>query len=308
MTRREPVGRPARTARPGISRRRSWDLGSARPPERRSPAVIRLAQIPLRPLVTAIARPVWIGREHLPERGGAILAGNHMGPFDALAYGHLLQASGIAPRFLAKGSLFDVPVLGALLRASGQVPVHRGSRDGRDALASARESLERGEIMMVFPEGTYTRDPEEWPMQARTGAARLALSTGAPLVPVAAWGSRRAWPVGRALPRPVPRRTLTMRIGAPIPALRGPGETEHAAAQRLTEQLMAAIAALLGETRGEEPPAVLHDPRRDPVRPEAGHRLDAEDRAVLRDAAAAASLRTEALEQARTAHTPGAGR
>ena len=286
-------------ARAEVSWRRSWDVGSARPPERRSPAVIRAAQIPLRPLVRAVAEPVWIGREHLPERGGAILAGNHMGPFDALAYGHLLQASGVAPRFLAKESLFEVPVLGTLLHARGQVPVHRGSREGRDALASAREALRRGEIMMVFPEGTYTRDPAEWPMRGRTGAARLALDTGVPLVPVASWGSRRAWPVGRALPRPVPRRTVTMRIGPPLPARRAAGESDHAAAQRLTEELMAAIAELLGRTRGETPPAVLHDPRRDPVRPEAGQRLSAEDRAVLRDAAAAASLRTEALELAR---------
>lgn len=278
---------------------RSWDVGTAREPARRAGLVIGLAQLPLRPLVTLLSRPQWQGTESFPATGAVIACGNHLSAFDPFGYGHLLQASGIAPRFLAKESLFRVPVLGALLRSARQIPVLRGTSRSGDALDAAREALGRGELLMVFPEGTYTRDPAEWPMRGRTGAARLALDTGVPLVPVASWGSRRAWPVGRALPRPVPRRTVTMRIGPPLPARRAAGESDHAAAQRLTEELMAAIAELLGRTRGETPPAVLHDPRRDPVRPEAGQRLSAEDRAVLRDAAAAASLRTEALELAR---------
>lgn len=264
----------------------SWDLGGARPPARRSGAVIRLAQLVLRPLVRALAVPRWIGTDSFPAAGGAIACGNHMGPFDALAYGHLLQASGIAPRFLAKEGMFRVPVLGALLRATGQVPVHRGGRAGGDALASARASLGRGEIMMVFPEGTYTRDPDGWPMRARTGAARLALETGSPLVPVACWGSRELWPVGRALPRPVPRRTITMRVGEPFHAVQHPGETVQQAALRTTEELMAAITELLSLTRGEQPPEQVHDPRRDPIRPESGQRLTRADRHRLRDEAA----------------------
>lgn len=271
---------------------RSWDLPGARTPERRAGAVIFLAQLPLRPLLSLLARPRWIGREHLPATGGAILAGNHTGPLDALAYGHLLQAGGIAPRFLAKEALFRVPLLGALLRASGQVPVHRGTRRGRDALSSAREALGRGEAMMVFPEGTYTRDPGEWPMRARTGAARLALSTGAPLVPIALWGSRAVWPIGAALPRPFPRRRLIARIGEPIRAEARPGESTQEASLRLTDELMEAITVLLAETRGQKPPATRHDPRRDPLRPESGQRLSAADRRRLALRAAVATTRS----------------
>lgn len=256
--------------RAAVPRTRSWDLGAARPPERRAGRVIFAVQLPLRPLIRLLAGRDWAGIENFPPRGQAVACGNHTGPFDALAYGHLLQASGIAPRYLAKDSLFRIPLLGTILRASGQIPVHRGTSRSRDALATAREALQRGELVMVFPEGTYTRDPDTWPMRARLGAARLALSTGAPLVPIACWGSHRLWPVGAWVPRLVPRHRLTMRVGEPIAAQRAPGETEQQAAVRLTDEVMAAITALLATIRGQTPPPVVHDPRRDGHRPEEG--------------------------------------
>jgi 1-acyl-sn-glycerol-3-phosphate acyltransferase len=290
--------RPGGTAREHrIRPLRSWGIGRARSPQRRAGAAIFLAQLPLRPLLALLTRPRWIGTENFPPQGGGIACGNHTGPLDALAYGHLLQGSGIAPRFLAKESLFRIPVLGALLRATGQVPVHRGTARGQDALASAREALHRDEIMMVFPEGTYTRDPELWPMQGKHGAARLALATGVPLIPIACWGSRRLWPVGRALPRPG-RGRIIMRVGEPLTAARAEGESESVAAQRLTAELMAAIAALLAETRGSEPPATLHDPRQDPVRPERGGKLTTAELHRLRDDAAAAIARALSADQA----------
>lgn len=250
--------------------RRRWDLGTARIPARRAGLVIGLAQLPLRPLLTVLTRPQWQGTAHFPARGGVIACGNHLSALDAFAYGHLLQASGIAPRFLAKESLFAVPGLGALLRAARQIPVRRGGRGGEGALSEARAALGRGELLMIFPEGTYTRDPALWPMQARTGAARLALETGAPLLPIATWGGRALWPVGSPLPRPGRGRRVQMRVGEPFTAAVREGETDQQAALRVTEELMARLAALLGELRGEQPPAVLHDGRRDAHRPEVG--------------------------------------
>ena len=249
---------------------RSWDVGTAREPARRAGLVIGLAQLPLRPLVTLLSRPQWQGAENFPASGAVIACGNHLSAFDPFGYGHLLQASGIAPRFLAKESLFRVPVLGALLRSARQIPVLRGTSRSGDALDAAREALARGELLMVFPEGTYTRDPELWPMQARLGAARLALSTGAPLLPIATWGGRGLWPVGSPVPRPGRGRRVRMRVGEPYTIAIGEGETEHEAAQRVTEDLMARIAALLGELRGLTPPDRLHDPRTDAHRPEIG--------------------------------------
>ncbi|WP_114855697.1 1-acyl-sn-glycerol-3-phosphate acyltransferase [Brachybacterium sp. YJGR34] len=249
---------------------RSWDVGRARPAPRRAGAVIDLAQIPLRPLLSLLARPRWQGVENLPATGPAIACGNHLSAFDPLGYGHLLQASGIAPRFLAKESLFRVPVLGTLLRQSRQIPVRRGTSRSGDALGDARAALGRGELLMIFPEGTYTRDRHLWPMQGRYGAARLALETGAPLVPIASWGSRALWPVGSPVPHPGPGRRVQMLVGEPFTVSRREGETSQQAVRRVTEELMARIAELLGRLRGETPPAVLHDGSMDAHRPEIG--------------------------------------
>lgn len=249
---------------------RSWDIGAARVPARRAGPIIGLAQLPLRPLLTLLSRPRWRGTENLPQSGPVIACGNHLSAFDPFGYGHLLQAGGIAPRFLAKDSLFRIPVLGRILRAARQIPVHRGTSRSRDALASAREALERGELIMLFPEGTYTRDRELWPMQARLGAARLALETGAPLLPIAAWGGRALWPVGSPLPRPRPGRRVQMLVGSPYTVSVHEGETVHQAAVRVTEDLMGRIVALLAELRGQQPPTTLHDGRRDAHRPEVG--------------------------------------
>ena len=249
---------------------RSWDIGTARIPPRRAGAVIFLAQIPLRPLITLLSRPRWRGTEHLPQAGPMIACGNHLSAFDPFGYGHLLQAGGIAPRFLAKDVLFRIPLLGMLLRAARQIPVRRGTSRSSDALADARASLERGELIMLFPEGTYTRNRELWPMQARTGAARLALETGAPLLPIATWGGRALWPVGSPVPRPGPGRRVQMLVGEPFTVSMLDGETMHEAALRVTGELMVRITGLLGELRGQQPPTALHDGRTDTHRPEVG--------------------------------------
>ncbi|MGO2193738.1 MAG: lysophospholipid acyltransferase family protein [Brachybacterium sp.] len=250
---------------------RSWDIGTARRPERQAGLVIGLAQLPLRPLIALLSRPRWQGVERLPQEAGAVIAcGNHLSAFDAFGYGHLLQAHGIAPRFLAKETLFRVPVLGALLRAARQIPVRRGTSRSSDALADARAALARGELIMLFPEGTYTRDRELWPMRGRVGAARLALNTGAPLLPIATWGGRALWPVGSPLPRPRPGRHVQMLVGEPFTVSQLDGETTQQAALRVTEELMMKIAELLGQLRGQQPPQELHDGRTDAHRPEVG--------------------------------------
>lgn len=258
--------RPVRGSR--ISLARSWGLPGARTPARRAGWVVGLAQIPLRPLVNLLTDVDIRGRENLPAEGGFLACGNHLGPFDALAYAYLMQTSGIAPRFLVKDSLLRVPVLAAMLRSTQQIPVHRGTARSGEALASARAALARGEGIMVFPEGTFSRDPEQWPMRGRLGAARLALATGVPLIPIACWGSHRLLPDGAWLPRPRPR--LTLWIGEPMEVDRHENETERDAEVRITDQLMRTITRMLAQIRGEEPPVTLHDPDADPYRPEAG--------------------------------------
>ena len=241
-----------------------------RDPSRRSGAVVGTVQWVLRPLACLAVARHWTGAENLPATGAAIVVGNHTGPFDALAYGHLLQAHGIPARFLGKHTLFTIPVLGTLLRWSRQIPVVRGDSRSEDALSAARAALGRGEVIVIFPEGSYTRDPDRWPMRGRTGAARLALETGAPVIPIACWGSADFWPVHARCPRLLPRRCIRMMVGPGRRITARPGESGLEAARRGTAEIQSDLVGHLARIRGERPPDVLHDPTQDHHRPEAG--------------------------------------
>ena len=227
----------------------------------------------IRPLVkvlNAVLQPLsrrdWSGQEHLPPTGGVIVVANHISNADPLALGQFLAYSGRWPRFLAKSSLFGVPGFGRLLRRVGQIPVERGSSRSVDALAAARVSLEQGRAVVVYPEGTITRDPDLWPMRGRTGAARLALATTFPVVPVAQWGAEE-FLRGPALgvPRVWARPTLRLRVGPPVDLddLRD-RPRDAAVLAEATERIMAALTGLLAELRGEPAPAVRFDPRARP--------------------------------------------
>lgn len=226
----------------------------------------------IRPLVKALnlvlaplSRRDWDGQERLPPAGGLIVVANHISNADPLALGQFLAYTGRWPRFLAKSSLFRVPGVGGLLRGAGQIPVERGGSHAVDALGAARTALEAGRTVVVYPEGTITYDPELWPMRGRTGAARLALATGRPVVPVGQWGAQeflRGRHVG--LPRFWVRPTLRVVVGTPVPLddLRGRA-VDAAVLREATERIMAALTGLVEQLRGEPAPAVRFDPRAD---------------------------------------------
>ena len=224
----------------------------------------------IRPLVkvlNAVLQPLsrrdWSGQENLPASGGVIVVANHISNADPLALGQFLAYSGRWPRFLAKSSLFGVPGFGRLLRRVGQIPVERGSSRSVDALAAARVALEQGRAVVVYPEGTITREPDLWPMRGRTGAARLALATSFPVVPVAQWGAEE-FLHGPTLgvPRVWARPTLRLKVGPPVELddLRG-RRADAALLAEATERIMAALTSLLEELRGETAPAARFDPR-----------------------------------------------
>ena len=224
----------------------------------------------IRPLVKALnvvvaplSRRDWQGQDRLPASGGLIVVANHISNADPLALGQFLAYSGRWPRFLAKSSLFAVPVLGGLLRGAAQIPVERGGSRAVDALAAARTALEAGRAVVVYPEGTITFDPDLWPMRGRTGAARLALSTGCPVVPVGQWGAEEFLRGRRlGLPRFWARPTLRMRVGPAVELddLRG-REVDAAVLREATDRIMAALTALVEELRGTAAPPVRFDPR-----------------------------------------------
>jgi 1-acyl-sn-glycerol-3-phosphate acyltransferase len=226
-----------------------------------SPAWRLISVIILRPLIRALMKHDTHGREHIPREGGMILATNHLSYADVFAVALFSYESGRYPVFLAKSSLFKTKILGYVLRKLGQLPVYRGQTDAALVLKDAEQGLRDGACVIFYPESTITRDPAQWPMTAKTGVARLALATGAPVIPVAHWGAQDVLPYGSARPRLLPRKTVHMIAGPPVDLSGSAGKPLNGETLRAaTEVIMADITAQLAGLRGEEPPAIPYDP------------------------------------------------
>ncbi len=216
----------------------------------------------VKPLLLLFTKRDWRGREHLPRTGGVIIAPNHLSNIDPVLFAHYAYNNGRWPVYMAKGSLFGFPVLGTVLRKLRQIPVARGRADAALSLKAAEQALAEGACVIVYPEGTVTRDPDLWPMVAKTGVARLALATGAPVIPVAHWGAQVMLPYGREKhPRLFPRTTFRVLAGPPVDLSRYAGKPLRGTVLReATADIMAAVTGLLAELRGEQPPEVPYDP------------------------------------------------
>ena len=233
--------------------------GSGRPTRAERLGYVAPAAV-IRPAMRALVRQQWEHTERLP-RDGAILAVNHISEIDPLSVAHMVYNQGLLPTIMAKTELWKVPVLRQALQATRMIPVER-TRDGGRSLEAARQALASGRVIVVYPEGTVTRDPEGWPMTARTGAVRLALQTGAPLVPVGQWGIQELLPYPSRSLRPFPRRTARMRVGHPVDLSDLRDRPLTAAVLRTgTDRMMDAITQLVAELRGEPAPDGRWDPR-----------------------------------------------
>jgi len=229
----------------------------------------------LRPLLMLAMKYRWQGKEYLPRTGGAILAPNHLSYADwpsvawfSYVYGHRY------PVFMIKSAVFEVKVLGPIMYKLGQLPVYRGRGDAGLVLRQAEQALRAGAYVVVYPEGTATRDPDLWPMAGKTGAARLALTTGAPVIPIAHWGAQDVLPYGSKRPHLFPRKTIQMAAGPPVDLSAYAGQRLSASTLRAaTAAIMADVTALLAKVRQETPPAVPWDPA-------AGGRVGTLDRTV----------------------------
>ncbi|WP_440130442.1 lysophospholipid acyltransferase family protein [Agrococcus jejuensis] len=214
------------------------------------------------PFITAVADVRLHHAERLPQRGAFVLAPNHYSEIDPLVVGTAVWKAGRAPRFLAKESLFRVPLLGRIMRATGQIPVDRGGiARGADPMAAARALVADELAVIIYPEGTLTRDPELWPMRGKTGAVRMALQAGVPVIPVAHWGAQELMPRYAKGIRPFPRKRIDVVFGEPVDldAYRR-GSLDQATLLGATEAVMQTITGMLGELRGAEPPAERWDP------------------------------------------------
>lgn len=214
----------------------------------------------VRTVLNAMMNKKWEGLENLPA-GGFIAAPNHCTEIDPLIVGHLLYNQKRAPHFLAKAGLFKVPVLGAVLRATRQIPVERSTAGANRSLQLAQEIVADGGAIIIYPEGTLTRDPALWPMRGHTGAARLALEAGIPVVPIAHWGAHEVFPRYAKRFHLFPRRTSRVMVGKPVDLSQYAGRPlDKATLTAATATIMDAVTGLLAGIRGEEPPAERWDP------------------------------------------------
>jgi len=215
------------------------------------------------PLVSLMARIEIVGAEKLPRTGAFVLAANHHSEIDPLIVAVAVWRMGRAPRFMAKESLFRIPVVGWALRATGMVPVARtaSSAAARETIQTSRTLVEHGRGVVVYPEGSLTRDPELWPMRGKTGAVRLALTGDIPLIPMAQWGAQQLMPRYGRLRLWPPRRRMTVVIGDPVDLseYRATG-TQRDTLTRATTTVMDRIAELLAGVRGTPAPAERWNP------------------------------------------------
>jgi 1-acyl-sn-glycerol-3-phosphate acyltransferase len=216
----------------------------------------------VKPLLLLFTKRRWVGGDKLPAEGGCVVVGNHISHLDPLTFGHFVYDHGRLPRYLAKAAVFDVPFAGTMIRKAGQIPVYRLTADASRAFTAAVEAVDNGECVVVYPEGTLSRDPGLWPMRGKTGAARIALATRAPVIPVAQWGANHILAPYAKKPRLLPRKTISMKAGDPVDLddLRDEPPTPDVLRQA-TDRIMDALTLLLADLRGEEPPGARFDPR-----------------------------------------------
>jgi 1-acyl-sn-glycerol-3-phosphate acyltransferase len=235
-----------------------------RKPEKTTPSVFWPLAAVLVPFLRATTRITVVDEDKVPQSGAFVLAPNHYSEIDPVIMAYALWRLGRAPRFLTKASLFKVPVVGAALRATGQIPVERGgAARGSVPLEAAEKLVREGRGVIVYPEGSLTRDPDLWPMRGKSGAVRLALEHGIPLIPAAHWGTQNLLPrYGKKL-KLVPRAHITVKFGDPVDLSRFRDKPFEASVLiEATDVVMAAVTSLLEELRGETAPIERWDPKK----------------------------------------------
>jgi 1-acyl-sn-glycerol-3-phosphate acyltransferase len=210
---------------------------------------IRLCVIILYPLDSLLFKIRWHHLDRIPERGGVLLVVNHISQADTAAMARMVWQSGRIPRFLIKSTIFGWPIVGAVMRGAGQIPVYRGSKDATDSLRDAVTALRNGECVIIYPEGTITRDPNYLPMQAKTGVARIVLDAPeVPVIPIGQWGAHRT--LGRrGRFRPIPRKRHEALVGHPMDLSHFHRDVTEKTVRELTDEIMRTITELVTDLR-----------------------------------------------------------
>jgi 1-acyl-sn-glycerol-3-phosphate acyltransferase len=235
----------------------------------RLPWSLRLAVVVIYPVASLLFRLRYRHGERLPRTGPVLLVANHVSVLDPLACARLVYDHGRIPHFMAKEAVFR-GAAGAILRDAGQIPVARGRSEARAALDAAAADLDAGNVVVIYPEGSVTRDGDWWPMQARTGVARLALTTEAVVLPVAQWGPQRVHDYHTKKLRLRPRTPTEYLVGEPVDlsALRAEVRAGRPLTpdllREVTDTIMGRVRDSLADLRGEPaPPGFSARPRRE---------------------------------------------
>lgn len=226
-------------------------------------AWLTFCQIVMYPLSFLLGRKRIAGTANIQIEGGFLLVANHVSHLDPLYDSVAVRKAGRIPRFLAKASLWKVPVLGQALAHSEQIPVERaGAGAGQASLELATETLRKGKVVLIYPEGTVTRDPGHWPMKPRPGAGALALSGDFPVIPVAHWGTNLVYDSyveGRKF-HPFPRKDIHIVFGEPIDLTELRSRPVDARSIRDASLLiMTKVRDMVAEIRVETAPVEFYD-------------------------------------------------
>ncbi|GAA3594920.1 lysophospholipid acyltransferase family protein [Klugiella xanthotipulae] len=234
-----------------------------RSPEKSRPSIFWLLASIVLPLWALMVRYRFVNSEKLPAQGPFVLAPNHYSEIDPIVMGVAVWKLGRQPRFMAKASLFKIPVVGWMLRTSGQIPVERAGGGSSQPIRAAQQLVVHGQGLIVYPEGSLTREPDLWPMRGKSGAVRLALENDIPLIPSAHWGTQELMPRYGKNIHPFPRKRISVIIGDPVDLSDLAGQVlDQKTLAMATDRLMAAISDLLGELRSATPPPERWDPAR----------------------------------------------
>lgn len=220
----------------------------------------------VKPTLLATTKREWIDGHKIPATGGCVVAVNHVSHIDPMSLGLFLYDHGRLVRYLTKDALFHTPVLKYLVKDAKQIPVARMTEGAVKGFDAAVEAVRSGECIGVYPEGTITKDPAQWPMRGKTGAARIALATGCPVIPVGQWGVQELLPAYSVRPHPFPRKTTAYKVGDPVDLgdLMGRPVTGEVL-RDATDRIMSDITRLVEDLRGEQAPAVRFDPKQSGV-------------------------------------------
>ncbi|MGH3756346.1 lysophospholipid acyltransferase family protein [Actinophytocola sp.] len=208
-----------------------------------------------------LGKAVPSGSEQIRRPGGILLVMNHVSHIDPPVDAVFVHRNGRVPRFLAKDSLFRVPVFKYMIRGSGSIPVYRRTSGASHSLSAANEALRTGKFVVIYPEGTITKDPKGWPMRSRTGAARLALENDVPVLTAARWGTNFILDGYAKKFRPFPRKRVYIDVSEPVDlsAYRGRPITNEML-REVTDLLMSRVKDQLATIRQESAPEGFYAP------------------------------------------------